>query len=531
MAVTRPAAGNPRSLAVTFKQDINTYGTNRYVKAIRVYYKPSANQFWQEQVYQVNADYVPGGSEPTFNITGLGNKTEPTIPTDAQQRYDFIFRFEYTDNRASLYQWRVMNARVEYSGTAFTAFNSFATSPNTSNVPIVGTESTNAYVPSLASSQPSGTLLNDFRTMTIGLYRAQTSGQSGGLRFFYNPPAEVNQPYWYGVRVYWRRVVVGQNPGFSFTDSMPGQRSFGGEWSVQIPTLDYSQTYQFVIVPWVNYQGARVEGSNCWMGQGQVNADFFGRNYPSDNNFFTRLGFRQMATADALLRIRTTFALSNPVVNFITGGFRRVQVVAGNNTSSGYYYDVQLIPPAVGTLELIIYRRSCGMATGAANLAPYYPDGRWDKIIITPSSAGVIRHSDGSGRWQFNLRAPTSGLEFNPAFGITAGATLLADTGFAPTLETNAAATFQYLFVLRTGTGAGTVSTDGILIQISNALSRVETYDVFSTWNPEIFPVQNFICYPAGFQRNIDEARNSTDITFWPKPVATFNGINPNDTK
>lgn len=536
VAVTRPDAGSPRSLAVTFKQDINTYGSNRYVKAIRVYFKPSVDQFWKEQVYQLTGDYVPGGSEPTFNITGLGNKTQPTIPTDAQQRYDFIFRFEYTDNKPSLFQWRVMNARTEYSGTAFTAFNSFATSPNVSNVTVVGTESTNAYVPSLASSQPVGTLLNDFRNITIGLYRAQTSGQgAGGLRFFYNPPATVNQPYWYGVRVYFRRIVVGQNPGFSRVDSMPGYRSSSNEWSVPIAGLDYTQSYQYVIVPMVDYQGARVEGSNCWMGQGQVNADFFGKNYPSDNNFFSRLGFREMPTADALLKIRSTFALTNPVVNFVNGtttpGFRRVQVVAGSTASSGYYYDVQLIPPAVGLLEVIIYRRSCGMRTGATNVAAYFPDGRWEKIVLTPTSAGVIRHGDGSGRWQFNLRAPTSGLEFDPAFGIVPGATLLANTGFAPTLETNPAATFQYFFVLKTGTGSGTISTDGVVVQINNALSRIETYDVFSTWNPEVFPLENFNDYEAGYQRNISEARNATDITFWAKPVATFNGINPNDTK
>ena len=501
-AFTNLSAGiptTPRSLNFSIKQDIDKYGQNTFVNGISVYYKASTATYWKQYDKALDNTYVAGQTTVTFTLTGLGVPSYPNTPT--AQRYDFVIRYQYNDNKGSIYQYRIMNVPVENNGIGYN-YNAFL------QVIPVGTESVGAYSLITEANAPPGSVA-DARNITIGLKSAETFNQgTNNIRFFFNPPDVANQPNWYGVRVYYRQVQPGANPAFSTKDFTPANRATTGEWSFGLTGIDYTVPYQYVIVPIVEYSG-RIEATNCWSGQGQVHQKTTAPDYPSNNDWLPLFNMKSVKTTDAVASLSTGFPITNPVPSVLA--WKRINLANSAKLYKDWYYQLRVQCPtaAAGFQELHIYRRANNQVLNAqaSGTALYYGIGRWEKVTVTTST-----HSfDANGVTTINLRGCVDVTEFDRYYEKLASSPTLVDNFYStkkPINETNSPE--EFILVLKV---SGTVSIYGMLLPYIQTTSTVSNIDGLALKNPETVTLANYNTFTAGYQRNLTDFRTPVAIT------------------
>jgi hypothetical protein len=410
--VTTPT--NPREMTIRFRQQIplNGTGANAYVTALHVYFKPNVSTYWKEYIWPLPNGYVPGDLY-TFTLPGLGATQYPTLPTNASQKYDFRFKFDYADGLDSVYEYAVDNTRIEYNGTTYN-FNPFATPPETGDVVAIGNQL--AVNHPLDSQNPD--VAADPINMTIGLTSIKTT--SGGVvSFYFNGPNASNITNWLGIKIYYRQILDGISPVIGSVTFAPVAKdpANASAYLASVSGINFTIPYQFVLVPIVlNTSNVRVEGANCWFGTGYVSdgTSTF-TTYPADGNWFTKLGFTQTTTVIALGRLSTLFASIDPVANVLS--FKRYQLIAGVKTPNAWYYQLRFQVPSTfnSGSTVYIYRRSRD---------PYYPTqrglyyglGRWERITVTTTTNSSYDATNKT--FTVNLRGTTTWGEFNATYGI-----------------------------------------------------------------------------------------------------------------
>ena len=270
---------NPRQIEVTLRQDM-ALGTNNFLNAVEIFYKPSANAKWK---YIKNPLSVSQGSDITF-ILNLGVPVYPLRPgynNEAPAKvddYDFIFRFAYSDGQVSKYQWHATNVSVEWNGITWGPFNPFALTGM--GTVIVPKEPSANYTPIIEG--PSDIV--DTRYIEISSpYSIRDNGYADdGIRFFFYPPVEADRANWRGVRVY--RHKAGALGTGDYVDFTPPTSS-GGFWSFFMSDITYDDTWEYVVTCLVIYGDTVVEANRGQYIVGKVHSRSSDADYPSDANW------------------------------------------------------------------------------------------------------------------------------------------------------------------------------------------------------------------------------------------------------
>jgi hypothetical protein len=390
---------DPKEIQVTVKQDINNVPANFDVSGIKVYYKSSGATQWSNQEFAFGTDYVPGTSKQ-FTMNFMGSPSYPSIPNSAQQNYDFIFRFVYKDGKQSSKQIRIMGVATEYSALGSYDYDPFyGEYYYKENAGDFDIEEVDPGAPSAASSM----------TIALDQITATLSGAEK-IQFYIKPPDASVLADWRGVRIRYRKVVPGADPDFETYTSTSVQISAISGLHYLPLSIDFDETYEFVLTPLYSNSGARTDSTESLFGVGYIHRAQTRDDYPSTGNWLQSFNFVAMKTSKALKTIDDAFpAPPNPIVD-VTGW--KLHTINAYNGKVRSYYELSFNHHAIsGFTQLNVYRRmnSSGRVTDTYNTA--YGKGRWEKLEITslsgsPNSTTIF------------LRPPLTYQEYNPYYQI-----------------------------------------------------------------------------------------------------------------
>ena len=394
----------PKALQFTVKQEILNEPANFDIIGVRYYIKSSAATEWTRYTATFDQSYIPG-SAATFEIASgaVGNPAYPSIPTTAQQNYDFVFRFLHSDGSESTQQIRYESVRTEYSAVGTYNFDPLVGGP----LPIK--ESSNSFVmPIVDPNAPSAA-----SSMTVNLtsIEAPLSSNNGEIRFFFNPPDASVQASWLGMNIRYRKIVPGTDPDFELISSTRTQITNGS--AREFLNIEYDKEYEFVLTPVYNNAGARADSTQSIFCTGYVH-NFQNRpDFPPTQNWLPSFTPTQMTTERALKQIDEAFpAPPNPLVAVESFKLKPNPNKKWGSNGTAAYYELKFNHHAVTDItKLNIYRRNNQPNNQFSNPNIHYGVGRWEKVDITsfessPTSTTV------------NLRPPLNGQEYNGNYTI-----------------------------------------------------------------------------------------------------------------
>lgn len=387
---------DPKEIEFTVREDTFNNPANYDVTGIAYYVKASAESQWTRYERAFSNPYVPG-AEQTFTLDIFGSPAYPSVPSTAQQNYDFIFRFVHKDGTESTRQWRFMNIRTEYSNFGTYNYNPlYGAIPKREKATDFEITLVDPSVPSAASS------------MTVNLHSIETRkiNNRNNIAFFINPPDASVQASWRGFRLRYRKVVPGTDPDFETYESTSTQLNINGRHFLPLE-IDYDDVYEWVITPLYSASGTRTDSTESLFGVGYIHNKQQRDDYPSNNNWLQTYNFRDMKTTQALKTIDEAFpAPANPLVEIVAWTMSRENFYSQANE----YYKLTFNHHAITNFTALnIYRRrnDYGAVPDANN--NFYGYGRWEKVVISslqssPTSTTVF------------LRPPLFAQEYNPYY-------------------------------------------------------------------------------------------------------------------
>jgi len=431
---------NPRSIDFTLTQDIQNYAVNFDVNGCRIYYKPSNLDEWEYQDYLFGDSYVPGTTK-TVRLADLGSPTYPSIPSTAQNNYDFIFRLKYVDGKESSNQIRYMGVGVERNAFQSLDYN-----------PLYGeyayNEDSTKY--NIKLTDPSAPSNKDLITVNVDTLFADYNGEN--IRLFLIPPHASFLADWAGINVRTRKIEPGTDPDYTDNIITSVGLTTEGKWFSYIP-ITYEDEYEIVITPLYWSGGQRLESKYSWLGSGYITNRTTGADIPTNGfppNFVQKYNFRQLTTADALKEVDKPFpAPVNPRINIEK--WQLVVPKSYDNAPNAYFQLVFKHNHINNYVKLNIYRRYYNPNYYSWDLNRHGA-GRWEKVEITTTNAG--------GTVTANLKFPLSYQEYNPYFNPSnaesSSNVKLRLPGWVETSVTSAQY-YQYIAVVETTSGESTV--------------------------------------------------------------------------
>lgn len=541
-----------RALDISIKQDILTTPVNFAVNGVRIYYKASADTYYNYVDHLFNANYIPG-QDINFEFTGdIGASTYPTIPTQIQQNYDFVFRWLYNEGKTAEYQVVATNVRTEYNPVATNPYV-FSSIQLGLTLPLLADTKTTATTVTTVEQAPPGAVVDPRDQIASIVEMANgTTQQTPRLRILINAPDASNLVTWRGLNVRYRRVLPGQNPEFTLINS--GVSVVNDRVILEITNWEYGREYEIVLTESVRYAGSTVEATNSLVGRGVVQQ--IGQTV---TDFYNNFNFQQKTTEEALRNILTTFP-AQPLINVNAWRKRHVKAPSGTNFTDldfegtagnmviNGYYELKWQPPPSGYQALRVYRRvfdrnSVRLTTVRSPLGKYTNDrtgygmvGAWEVVRVPQAEWGS---TDAQGFYTLNLRAPLRGDYLNTDYegGVNAlNSTQLVDprnvntTGIryypiARTWKSSVSGSgtnayeFQYFFVLEKNGGSTTGLTSSDVEPRGKLLlgfrSQAQITDGFATGVTEqIIPVSDFTAaFPSGYGRNLADAVTTPDVS------------------
>jgi hypothetical protein len=492
---------DPKELQITVRQDINNQAVNWNVNGIAYYYKSSSSTTWTRNEYTFSGNYVPG-VEQTFTLDAdIGSPVYPSVPTPAQQNYDFIFRLKYNDGKESSEQIRVMGARTEYSALGAYAFDPFYTVYNYK-------EKSTAYDINLGDpSAPSAKT-----SMTIGLDQiTATLSGTKQINFYVKPPEASVLADWRGIRFRYRKVVPGTDPEFEeYTSTNVGVSGISG-LSVYPIEIEFDSTYEWILTPLYADSGTRSESTESLFGVGFVHRKQAAEEYPSTGNWLQSFNFKDMKTDKALKTIDEAFpAPADPIIKVVA--WKQIQPTKNKVASKNFYeltFDHRHLS---GYSQLNVYRRiyNPGSMVGVPSGGLPGGVGAWEKVEVT--------ETNGSGNVTVQFRQPliyNYNYQFNPS--VAASATNVLKSAYIKDTDVEMfPGNFdQFLLVVVDGSGE---ATKGLLLPQITGLPLSEAIDGLLTKRPEEVELSSFNAYDTDLDRNLNQARSyvqPTDTTMW----------------
>jgi len=375
-----------RQVSFVLRQDMSA-GENSFLNGVEIFYKPSLNPKWNRSTVTL---ITRQGSDIAFTLS-LGSRLYPLVPgsggTPAEaDNYDFIFRFTYSDNTTSQYQYHVTGCSIEYS-------SGYSFNPLTTGSLIAGGKQlTKDYVPIVVDLST----VTDTRGLSLGIKSISNAIAAGtqAIYFAINPPSTADFVNWKGVRLYWHQVGTANT--WSSVDFVPVSQDVYGFY-VGL-NIYYNVTFEYVLVPLVEY-GGTAEASQARYISGTINntsgyGDWAPYMYVGGLESVVDAKAR-IGTAVASPPVKTTKFDSADAETMTTGGFpypnRQVSfslkqlvesspnpAIAGvkiyYKPSSSVYYNEVKYPLPVGYTEGNVLNFNSTQTTPAMNLgARNYP--------------------------------------------------------------------------------------------------------------------------------------------------------------
>lgn len=479
----RPIVSNPRRANITITQDINNYPITNQIAGVDIYYKPSASTFWEKEAVDFVA-YIEG--QPyTFEFP------QTLGASGTNDKYDWVFRFRYTNGQQSIKQFRVMGADVELNTFGSRNFNIFTTVS-----PIAqGQEDVTAFNLLTTEDAPAGGGVADPREFQITVNQSKNLAVGGNaIGFHINPPVDPDN-IWVGAKLYFKDNSVGSAKWNSVTVS-PMTLNAGFYFISTI--IKYNAQFEYILVPLVLFNGAKVNAFRGWYGKGSINF-VAGTVFP---NFWQQLNFRLENVAPLLQET-------------VTGGVKtQAQVVEwSRNQTDGFgdnprtlYFQVKYNAQNIGNFTRVeIYRRERNL-NAQDPYQNYYGIGRWEKIVV-----GSGNSTTSNGVTTVNLRLPLNSSEFNFYYDAPSGATTTNTTNIINSLYTirkplSSVRTTNYEYVIATVTTTGTALQ---LLPHIPYISLTNKTSGFAYGQPINVSLAAYNLYPAEYLRNLNQAINS----------------------
>jgi hypothetical protein len=425
---------------------------------------------------------VPGTTQ-TFVIDYVGSPVYPSTPSAAQQNYDFVFRFAYKDGKESTKQIRIETVATERSAVGTydydPFFGEYYYKENSTSLDLV-----DPSAPSAASS------------MTIGLAEigASLSGNPE-IRFYIKPPEATVLPDWRGVRVRYRKVILGTDPDFeTYTSTDVQINAISGNHFLPL-AIDYDSTYEFVLTPLYANSGVRTDSTESLFMTGYVHKKQTRDDYPSDGNWLSSFNVQAMTTAKALKQIDEAFpAPPDPFVEVTEWKILNKDSWKGQNDPFAYYKLTFNHHAVADFTQLNIYRRSNAYGRVTDTYGTFYGKGRWEKVDITsvessPDSTTVF------------LRPPLTEAEYNPYYQIGGTQSLRRSFAEQSTNGYGPRDTDEFLLVVEGSSGEADV---GIFLQGGNGSGS--TVDLLLGVRPQVATVSDFNQLNSVLEKNLSQA-------------------------
>ena len=381
-------ASNPRRINVTVTQDINNYPINGKIAGVDIYYKPSANTYWTKQPIDFVA--YSEGQPYTFEFPATLGAAGTT------DKYDWVFRFRYTDGKQSTKQYRVMGTDVQTNTLSETNFNIFTSAQAIAQ----GQEDVSAYELLTTDDAPAGGGVADPRDFQFTV--AQNINLARGnnaIGFHINPPSDPDN-IWRGAKIYFK------GPGavkWNTTQATP-MTLVGGYFFIATITT-YNAQFEYLLVPQVTFNGTTVDAFKGFYGKGAVKFDP-GTTFP---NYWQLLNFKLVDVASTLqVPTQVSAKTQAQVIEW-----NRIQTDGyGTDSPRTLYFQVKYNATGVTNFTRVeIYRRTRN-TQAQDKYRNFFGIGRWEKLTISGSNSTTT-----SGLTTVNLRTPLSDLEFNYYLG------------------------------------------------------------------------------------------------------------------
>jgi hypothetical protein len=475
--LTSGAPSNPRRMNITLTQDIFNGPANNNIRGVNIYWKASTATFWNKNTVVFPDNYLPG-QPVTFELPfTLGAPSDP-------QLYNFCFRLLYDDGFEGTKQFRPLGSgtRVETDNFGAVSFNPFGGATFAE----AGREDVSAFRIVTVAEAPPGSVA-DPRDLTITFNRnfALNANASEAIVLYLNTVTDPTLA-WVGARVYFRPVVSGTNPSFQSVDFTPVSRDSLGRRVIQ-QAIKFDTEYQYVIVPIVYHNGAKVETRQAWFAQGAIHNRLEDGRAP---DFFARLNFQLIDTDVALNRIKTVFAQTDPSIQVQNWSLEHANFL--QNDFNSIYYRLAFFHQHIANYQGIdVYRRQ---RNSSLSFSTFWGIGRWEKLQVNTTNSAP------NGLVFANLRAPIGFNEFNQDGTVS---TLYTAQSAFP--YQSASRFDEFFIVVRTTAG---VSTKGILLTGVDRRANVISLNALSGKPPpQILDVANYNTYPGASLRNLSDAR------------------------
>jgi hypothetical protein len=408
-------------ISITVRNNFNPGGNVNRIAGVKIYYRESFGDLPFFKETQVTTNNYPVNSDFTFTFPEpLVERLYPNIPTTNQNRFDFIFRFLFTDGTESINQSRVMGVPVERNMLDGTyQFDPFAAGVNFGRF----TESANSYEFTTERNAPPGSFLNtkDILPQLTDVKVAGNSTISWVVDQLGLTPEQQN--FFLGMTVRYRELPIDRSAGdfIVLETSIPLR--------VNRTTLEYStepvnfipdQRYQFILTPKVRARNRNtgvieeVDGNFSYFMEGTMTEIF-------SFNWRQRLGLNTINSSD-IAGLPVPPLLS--VVSVLKYSRIGVRDLSPNSGWLQLHLDARHIrnlgASISGPQNIRIYRRNnIGTVRNASSFAKYWGLGRWEYIDVNTSAGGNARRQT-DGTVIISLRNPVSHTEFSPLYEITA---------------------------------------------------------------------------------------------------------------
>ena len=377
------APTNPRSLSITVRQDTNGFEPNFNIHGVKIFAKPIGQSWWYKVERGVGQGYVPG-SPFTFTLGGtldiFGAPLYPDIPTDAQQNWDFVFRFMYRD-QDGLRQLRYMSVPVERSGSSY-SFNPFA-----------GRTPINELASAFSINFEPPTNPATAAEMTVNIAAITFTRERGTLEqiVWVEPPNATVLNSWAGMQ--FRIGYLDSTSTFdNFTRYTSKNRSIDpvtGYVKYYLP-VQFNRQYEMVASPLLApavTTGVGDLGTNSYFGKGFISDRTTGSDIPtttlgSSINWAGTFNFTRLDTEDALSASRSIARA--PAIPRVQVREARFGSVFGTNLRQYDRYDYVFNGDHISNFTgVAVYRRQ-NLSTKDLTLynLNYFGLGRWERIFI-----------------------------------------------------------------------------------------------------------------------------------------------------
>lgn len=485
---------NPREISITATQETATSGINGDIKGLKIYYKPTNFNYWSYTSYLIPTPYTEGDPITFTFPEGLGIPAYPNAPTN-NNKYDFVFRFTYTDDSESNKQMRIMGCAVEKD-----AFGSYSFDPFSAVTKI--TEAASDYELITVDNAPPGAVADprDIVNAPTSLVASQNSA-----RFTIQPPVSALLGQWYGIRLRYRKITAeGGVINWESRDYFPVSQPVTGVYQISLP-IEYDQDYQYVLTPVVRYNGVKTEATYSYIGRGRIHNRESAPEFPSDFNWLPRLSFTKIESA----LISDISAEPLPTsLNVVVKRWAGISLgTAYTYQSPNYsYFELEFDHKHIKDFEkLYVYRRAYtpSQAGWGTTYAQYTGLGRWERVEITTTNP--------TGTVVANLRWPISSREYDFYYEILASATLkstIAPWSSKLLMQTISSASMYQFLVVAVTTG-GVEASNGLLLTGITGFPSTSIQTIINYDTPTVVELASLNGYLSGYERNLSDYRTA----------------------